>query len=58
MDKILMLLKYIGLYRSKPDAQDDISLFDRRLKMVSRAREYNAATRGPGFRNPPSQSKA
>ncbi len=58
MEKARSMLRKIGLYRPKPAEDDDLSLFDKRLKKVNRAREYNAVNQGPGFKNPPSQSKA
>lgn len=57
MQKAFSMLKKIGLFRSKAADEDEAVLFDRRLKKVTRAREYTPALRGPGFKNPPSQTK-
>jgi hypothetical protein len=58
MKKARLLLKKIGLFRSKAAAEEEACLFDKRLKKVTRAREYNATKHGPAFKNPQSQPKA
>ncbi len=58
MEKAISLLTKIGFCRPKPADDDEMSPFEKRLKKVNRAREYNAVNLGPGFKNPPSQSKA
>jgi hypothetical protein len=58
MEKTLAKLSRIVLFRSKSDEEEELSQFEKRLKKVNRAREYNAAPRGPGFKNPQTPSKA
>ena len=57
MKKAINLLQKIGLGR-KP-AADEVSIFDKRLKKVNRARVVNqAGLGGPVFRTRPSQKEA
>lgn len=58
MEKALTLLRKIGLKKEKP-AEEELSIFDRRLKMVNRARVVNqAGLGGPVFRSRPSDPEA
>lgn len=60
MEKKISLLQKTGLTRPKqPDANRELSLFDKRLKMVSRARMLNRpGLGGPVFRIRQGESEA
>lgn len=60
MKKKLSLLQKMGLSRPKADDdREDLSPFEKRLKMVNRARVVNqAGLGGPVFKSRPSESEA
>ena len=60
MKKKSGLLQKLGLSRRKPaDATEELSAFEKRLKMVNRARVVNqAGLGGPVFKNRQSESEA
>ena len=60
MKKKTGLLQKLGLSRSKPaNAKEDLSAFEKRLKMVNRARLVNqAGLGGPVFKNRPPGTEA
>jgi hypothetical protein len=58
MKKTIKLLQKIGIGKSKP-AEDEASLFDKRLKKVNRARVVNqVGLGGPVFKSRPSETEA
>jgi hypothetical protein len=58
MKKTIKLLQKIGLGKGKP-AEDEASLFDKRLKKVNRARVVNqVGLGGPVFKSRPSETEA
>lgn len=58
MEKALALLRKIGLKKDKPE-EEELSVFDKRLKKVNRARVVNqAGLGGPVFRSRPSEPEA
>lgn len=60
MKKKLSLLQKMGLVRPKPaDVEQELSPFDKRLKMVNRARVVNqAGLGGPVFKSRQSETEA
>ena len=58
MKNTIKLLQKIGLYRPKSDPKEELSPFDKRLKMVNRARVVNKqGLGGPVFKNRPPESE-
>lgn len=58
MEKALTLLRKIGLKKDKPE-EEELSVFDKRLKKVNRARVVNqAGLGGPVFRSRQSEPEA
>jgi hypothetical protein len=60
MKKKLSLLQKMGITRPKPATEEEpLSPFEKRLKMVNRARVVNhAGLGGPVFKSRPSQTEA
>ena len=57
MEKALSLLRKIGLKKDKPE--EELSVFDKRLKKVNRARVVNqAGLGGPVFKSRQSEPEA
>jgi hypothetical protein len=59
MKKTIQLLQKIGLSRPKPETEDELTPFDKRLKMVNRARVVNQqGLGGPVFKSRPPETEA
>ena len=57
MEKALTLLRKIGLKKDKPE-EEELSVFDKRLKKVNRARVVNqVGLGGPVFKSRPSETE-
>jgi hypothetical protein len=58
MKETVKLLQKIGLYRPKAESEEELTPFDKRLKMVNRARVVNQhGLGGPVFKSRQSETE-